>query len=308
MARFARVSEKLPASCRGGITDVYLVRRGAGKLLPSSRLLQIVCQMGGDKRPDETVGDCGDRAMSRISVHRHHLKFSVSGDGSLVRELRQVRDGCVIVDGHSFSFSGHVAHEYVHSVLHYVEAAPVVKEMMRNSWRSRMTVLHLRYDEHECDSEHDGVCLRRKLTSGANDTVVYVAASALVTAVVRKMRSANSTCLYIAASPYVPPKTMAVLENKLHEHMRVLPRVGGVSEAMENFVERELAMNAHVFVGDLASTWSGTVYYKRRTMGKVSDWSCALVGECQELGYYEGVGRLNSPEWFEKREEFLQAE
>ncbi|PXF44239.1 hypothetical protein BWQ96_06020 [Gracilariopsis chorda] len=308
MARFAPLSEQLPSSCRRGITHVYLVRRGAGKLLPSSRLLQIVCQMAGDKQPSETVGQCADRAMSRISVHRHHMKFSTAGDPALVHELRQLRDACVIVDGHSFSFSGHRAHQYVYSVLHYVEAAPIVKEMMRNSWASRMTLLHLRYDEHECDTEHGGVCIRRKLNIGSNDTVVYVTPSALVGAVVRKMRSANSTSLYIAASPYVPPQTMASLENEFQAHIRVLPRVGGLDEAMENFVERELAINAHVFVGDFASTWSGTVYFKRRTMGKVSDWSCVLVDQCQDLGYYEDKERLNAPEWFEKEENLLQSE
>ena len=89
------------------------------------------------------------------------------------------------------------------------------------------------------------------------------------------------------------------LERLFRRSFSLVPPVRANDREMENLVERQLATNAKLFVGDFGSTWSGTVYYKRRTLSKETVWACRLLELCDDLGHYRFEGILREPEWFE---------
>ncbi|PXF44240.1 hypothetical protein BWQ96_06021 [Gracilariopsis chorda] len=301
MSRFTTTSQQ-PPSCAHGITNAFLLQRGK-KLVEaqiSSGLLHLACDLDPNQTQPISVRECGETALRKVLIKQIYLDHSLAGDDSLLEELRQIREGCVVIDGPSYTFSGEIANNYLYSLLHYVEASEYVQELMRKLWKPGMTVFHLRYDEHNCDTNRTNVCIRRKLEPRKNDTMVYVPVGGLVNAILRKMHAEKSTSIYVAASPYVPTRILKPLLQRLAKDIEVVERFQASDEAIVNFVERELAINAQVFIGDFGSTWSGNVYYKRRTMGKKSAWSCKVVGLCTDLAFHTLNGKLNNPHWFEK--------
>lgn len=301
MSRFTTTSQQ-PRSCARGITNAFLLQRGKklGEAKISSRLLHLACHLDFNQTQPKSVQKCGETALRKALIKQVYLDLSLTGDDSLLKELRQIRNGCVAIDGPSYTFSGEMAQSYLHSLLHYVEASEYVKGLMRKLWKPDMTVFHLRYDEHNCDANRTNVCIRQKLEPRKNDTMVYVPLGGLVYGILRKMYTEKSTSIYVAASPYVPKRILEPLLKRLAEDVKVVERFQAADEAIVNFVERELAINAQVFIGDFGSSWSRTVYYKRRTMGKKSAWSCKVMGLCPDLAIHHPDGKLNNPHWFEK--------
>ncbi len=109
-----------------------------------------------------------------------------------------------------------------------------------------------------------------------------------VEAISATLRAEGVTAIYLAASPYVPEKTVARLRSAFAREVSVERHASAVfeDESDINFLERELAIRSRVFIGDFGSTWSGTVYYKRRTMDKRTHWANVLLDVASNIGYY----------------------
>lgn len=301
MNRFTRIAVKLPSSCKSGPTHIYLVRSGGGgHLMISRRARMIACEIAGGVSKYETKDQCAERALTAASIQKRFLNFTSTGDDSLIRELAKMTGGCVLLDGHSFSRSGKLGHEFLNSVLHYVEPARSLKKMAHRWWKPKMTVLHLEYDERQCVPHVDIVCIKRTQTYSDVDSVFYVPYNLLVNIIVKLMHASNSRVIYIAGGPYAPLTVISALEKEFKSRVVVAPRVRGVDPTMQNLLERELAIMSDVLVGDFGSTWSGTAYFKRRTVGKGTEWSCILLDECHELGYFQPHEQLRTPEYFEE--------
>ena len=272
---------------------------------------------------------CAKDALRCAKIHYRALPLSDVPDDGFVKEIRVLADKtppvcedekevssnmrkglkkrrrwCVLIDGHSYNRRGIKAHEYLYSFLHHISASEHIVHLASERRPNKMAVLHLRYDERECFGtlgatrgiREKRVCIRTSIDGGHRDVVYWAHANELVSAVHRAMQSQHVNSLYIASSPYVPAATLQNLRASFSKRVSLEETVSGVDHITMNFVERELAIRAKVFVGDLASTWSGTVYYKRRTLRKETFWSCVLLGKQRKLGYYARTGALKRPE------------
>lgn len=214
------------------------------------------------------------------------------------------RGACVVVDGHSFNIAGQEGHEYLYSFMHYLEHSRKIREEAKKWAAKDIAVFHLRYDENECvvsPSVEEKICIRVQLASRRKGTVYWAGVSELVTGIVKAMDIEGVRTVYLAASPYVPGKILDKLRKALGEKVKVAARVDSrLDHNEQNFVERELAIRAKCFIGDFASTWSGTVYYKRRTLGMKTFWSSVLLGKNGSLGYYIAEAAIPEPEVFER--------
>lgn len=323
-----RVLRSLPASCAGRFDVVYVARRSFPLVKPppnpttTSRAKQAACFLvsdydWGDGSPPKTERECAKRVFKDAAIVRRYLPLSLPADEHFVDELRNMREqpvlpsgwtdpgrpACVMVDGHSFNMAGKEGHEYLYSFMHYVEPARKIVDMVADWNVDELAVLHLRYDEKECvpSAKTKGkVCIRVLLAIGQSDTVYWAPLGELVDAVVKAMVLHEARTVYIAASPYVPKATVTALRAEFKKRVHVSPLVrSSWSHNEQNFVERELAVRSKCFIGDFASTWSGTVYYKRRTRSAKTLWSNVLLGKSRGLGYYEDDNPIPLPDVFE---------
>ncbi|CDF40287.1 unnamed protein product [Chondrus crispus] len=116
------------------------------------------------------------------------------------------------------------------------------------------------------------------------------------------MAAEQTPALFLAASPYVPEETVRQLREAFGKRARLAPPVKqSLLHNDQNFVERELAVRCGCFIGDFASTWSGTVYYKRRTLGLKTHWTSVLLEKSKTLGYYAEEERIPRPEELEAK-------
>lgn len=324
---YGRVLRSLPDSCEANFDAVYSVRRTDPPASPpppqmSSRVKQAACFLVSDydwrdRGPPKKEEDCVQRVFKNVAVVRRYLPLLRPHEEHFVDELKNLREqlvlpsgsmdptrpACVIVDGHSFNIAGKEGHEYLYSFMHYIEPVARIADTVSNWNVDGLAVLHLRYDEKECvpkSGTKGKVCIRTRLKIGEPDTVYWAPIGQLVSAVAKAMISHETPTIYIAASPYVPEETVAALHSQFSKHVVVAPRVqSSLDHNEQNFLERELALRSKCFIGDFASTWSGTVYYKRRTLGLKSLWSSVLLDKSPGLGYYEDEEPIPLPAVFE---------
>lgn len=325
-----RVLRSLPTSCAARFDAVYVARRSYPIVEPppnptiSSRVKQVACFLvsnydWGEVGAPKTEKECAERLFKVAAVARRYLPLSKPADEYFVDELRNMREqlvlpsgvtdpgrpACVIVEGHSFNMAGKEGHEYLYSFMHYVEPAQKIVDMVAEWNVEELAVLHLRYDEKECvpgAGTKGKVCIRVLLAVGKPDTVYWAPLGELVGAVVKAMVVHKARTVYIAASPYVPKDTISALRAEFEKKVLVAPLVhSSWNHNEQNFVERELAVRSKCFIGDFASTWSGTVYYKRRTRSTKTLWSSVLLGKSHGLGYYEDDKPIPLPDVFERR-------
>lgn len=226
----------------------------------------------------------------------------------LLEELRALKAQCVFVDGHSYNRAGNFGHEYLYSFMHYIEAAPAIRTMARE-WVSGfgdICAVHLRWDEQECKGGKKGLVCMRVGIAGSGKGISWVEQTDVADAILNVGRGRP---IYLASSPYVPEDVERDLRSLLAKKTRLVRKVDMKDHVVGNFVEREIAIVADVFIGEVGSTWSGTVYYKRRTLGKETVWGCRSLGVDCVLGYYVKTGKLQKPQWFEEREgRFMQTD
>ena len=297
LAAAVRLAPRLPARCRNAFDHVIRARRaGPPRAVFTARELAFACP-----RPARGVhpAQCGRRALRRAKVHHLLLPLSRAPSPALRRALRAM-SGCVLLDGHSYDRAGEPAQEALHSYLHYLAPVADVAEMAARYHLD--VVVHLRYDEHECFRKRphrEGlVCVRVQLST-QEGVVRWVKPHVFVAAVAAEIRRRRLRSVYLAFSPHVPVPMAKTLERLFRRSFSLVPPVRANDREMENLVERQLATNAKLFVGDFGSTWSGTVYYKRRTLSKETVWACRLLELCDDLGHYRFEGILREPEWFE---------
>lgn len=339
LSRAVPLAPSLPPACHGRFHRFYQVSRSSSPPKHplsvhtiSSRARHEVCFHVGGRHEDETVHECAARGLRGVSFHSRSLPLRHHPDDSFVRELAGLRRDnsaqapgsrlhgpaanepvCVFVDGHSFDRAGPFPQEYLYSFLHYVEPARVIRDHATQVLKvgkaslNKLAVLHLRYDERECFGKHaqgknDRVCLRVRLEVGRADTVYWAGVGEFAGAVSRLMKREGVEGLYLAASPYAPENIVDGLKTALGKSVRLVPTASeDLDHDVQNFVERELAVGAKLFIGDYGSTWSGTVYYKRRTKGKVTHWGGDLLDKI-EGDAYSHTARMHPPEWYEQKE------
>lgn len=326
----AGVLDTLPDSCAASFDAVYMISRSpvsesgpAPKL--SSRVRQAACFQlrdydWGKELPPVNEWECQERVFADTVLERRFLPLSVPLDRTFINEIRALRErkmlpsgrkdisrpACVVVDGHMFNMRGKEAHEYLYSLMHFVETAPRLTRLTSNWTVDSLAVLHLRYDEKVCvgvkEANLNLVCVRVDI-SGNEESVYWANVGEVVNVVVRAMMRAGVSNLFIAASPYVPRKTLNRLKEAFRRRVKVARGVDeGLGQYDVNFVERELAIRTKCFIGDFGSTWSGTVYYKRRTLGKKTLWSNVLLGkkDLKDLTYLHDDHAIPRPEVLER--------
>lgn len=327
----ADVLDALPDSCAASFDAVYMLSRStvadsAPLLNISSRVRQATCFQlhdydWGDAQPPVDEWECAKRVFAGVALERRFLPLSSPTNFSFIKEIRALRTkdvlpsgeedasrpACVVVDGHLFNMRGKEGHEYLYSFMHFVEAVPRVRRMVSNWNVEDLAVLHLRYDEKACvgviEANVNRVCVRVAM-SGQGKSVYWAHMGEIVNVVVRAMMKEKVSSLFVAASPYVPQATLERLKEAFARRVKVATAVEGVLGHYDvNFVERELAIRAKCFIGDFGSTWSGTVYYKRRTLGKRTLWSSVLLGmgNSRTLAYYKDDDSIPRPEMLEKK-------
>lgn len=327
----AGVLEALPDSCAASFDAVYVLSRStdpesAPALKLSSRVRQAACfQLNdydwGNAKPPVDEWECVERVFADAVLERRLVPMSSPPNFSFVKEIRALRTrdelpsgeedasrpACVVVDGHLFNMRGKETHEYLYSFMHFVEAAPRVRRMVSNWTVEDLAVLHLRYDEKECvgvkEANVNRVCVRVSV-SGHEESVYWAHIGEIVNVVARTMKGEGVSTLFIAASPYVPQVTLERLKEAFGKRVKVARGVeGGLGHYDVNFVERELAIRAKCYIGDFGSTWSGTVYYKRRTLGKKTLWSNMLLGKGNKnsFTYFKDDRPIPRPEVLERK-------
>lgn len=306
LSRIVTVAHSLPEHCGGQVQHIFITSRSKPTVHPTSPLKNAARYLIGQK-PGESLLSCARRFKGNAKLHNRFFPLSSTANFSFVEEVSSLKSSCVFLEGHSMFQKGLRSHEYLYSFMHYVQSAPSIKKIA-DQWNVHNTcVLHLRYDETQCLPDvkeiKDRICVRRsRMARKGGSTVVWVSESHFVNSVVEFMRRKRLESLYLAMSPYVPDDTQAKIRSFLSNHVKLaVPVPEKLGHTLKNFVERELAVRAKEFIGDFGSTWSGTIYYKRRTQGRRTEWSCAILEKCHNLGFYKYQTKLETPGWFEKR-------
>lgn len=326
------VVDALPVACKKSLHIYYYTHRSPKEVpmkqgLISTRALMEICFHIGGYNGLESFQQCAARALRKTVFLSRSLPITADVDDSFVAELAALRRDvfpsgvkappagapvCVFVDGHSYNKRGTQAREYLYSHMHFLHSSKRIRKITdalvkkHNVKYSDMLVMHLRYDEKECFNNRpvdaaSKVCIRTGMKPGTKDSVYWAGMEEVVASVAELMHKSKTHAFYLAASPYAPPDVVSKLMEKLQNvKVKVVRSFGDMLPHDDlNFVERQLAVQAKVFIGDYASTWTGTVYYKRRTLGKITLW-CAGLRDI-ETGPYSLKNALKPPSWFEKQ-------
>lgn len=294
----------LPPRCRRRIHMLYLfIRRNARAPTAGTIPTEVrhsACALARAAPGAPRKLDCDSLFASTIvRVRRQNL--TLGGDDTYIRELRNVR-GCVWISGHTYDRAGADGDEYLYAHMHFLDTHARIAKVARKWPLDKLAVVHVRYDEELCDPElHNGthICVRVHKDGHYNPVppVYWPPVSDYASGIASVVLRNGATSIYIAASPYVPVETVMALRKEFGRHLKV-ERMGSLvfdDEADLNFLERELAIRARVFVGDFGSTWSGTVYFKRRTLGTNTLWTNVVLGKTMNLGYYSHNTPLEVP-------------
>lgn len=336
LSRIANITLSQPAQCNGSINIYYFVSRSAQTLddksakIPAHAALEL-CYHTNNYIANRATSDCKRKALNRTYFLQRYLPITQTKDDSFLNELVSLRNGifppevpeaekskpkstCVFIDGLTFNRGGINGIEYLYSFLHYLQPSRRILHensmfLKRNNVnRADLTVLHLRYDEHLCfdnrvvPKQTDRICIRTKLTVNRNDTIYWATTEEIVRSVKSIMEKEKSSVFYLAASPYAPEEIVRTLLDEMSTVSRVIEPLR--NEKMDhltlNFLEREIAIQAKVFVGDYASTWSSSVFFKRRTRSMPTYWCGGL---CHPGGIYSNLNYLPGPKWFESKQD-----
>lgn len=146
-----------------------------------------------------------------------------------------------------------------------------------------MLVFHARVHEVLCDGRKSGrgtplakkfskthVCLRN--VPGPGD-YKYVPVAQFARTLRKTMNETGSTSIYMTNAPYLDPdlrknlnKELKSLGARMEEPIDLTP--GDRWSLDTNFAEREIAIKARAFIGEMKSTWTYSVCRKRLSQGK----------------------------------------
>lgn len=300
------VLEKMPSTCGQKLSALYFVRRRgeppADDAPLTSRAAVAACRSAG--RHGNWLA-CGTNVAETANRYTRLLPLTRDPSEAIQfsNEMAERKENsCVMVDGHSYQRQGLLGDEYLYSFLRYVEPVERIKDKAIEMRPESLLVVHLRWDEKECVRwpESGKVCLRVNRSVAREDTVEWVSVEEFVDMILERMISSGIKRAYFAVSPYAEENVVDEIREGLEKKITLLPQIE-VEENDEhemNMIERELAIRAKVFIADYMSTWSGTVYYKRRTLGKDTEFSKVLIGRDPDLGFFEKSGLLREPQWF----------
>jgi hypothetical protein len=140
--------------------------------------------------------------------------------------------------------------------------------------------------------------LHHKRADAAKFAFKFIPAAQMADSLSKTMRAAGCRSVYLTKSPYMRPELREVLTLELSRHGVPVERpvsMDGISTEA-NFLERELAIKARAFVGEIGSSWSGTVCRKRQSRGvppvmwTTGLHTCSEDGSgCQALSFDEGT-------------------
>lgn len=271
-----------------------------------------------------TTAQCAAPLLNTTTFRSRVLPLSNSVDNSFIHELAAIRNRlsypassvppsdpvCVFVEGSSSNFANLTAIDYLYSYMHHLQPSHHIRHTVDQLVShheidlSYLAVMHLRYDENECFPKshprfQGRLCLRVKLPTRRNDTIYWAPLEQVVKSVRASLHYHRARAVYLAASPYAPASVVSDLIHAFQASgVKVVPRVGTrLGHDLQNFIERELAIRALLFIGDFGSSWSATVHYKRRTLGRSTVWCAALCNITDPA--YTLTGRLHPPSWFE---------
>lgn len=307
----------LPSRCRGRIHIVYIfIRRGGHEpdtLDVPQEVRKSACLLARVAPNSSNI--CPKQLFAKTQVRVRRQNLTSGGDESFIKELRALRNTrlsgmssndqlCVWISGHTYDRAGAEGDEYLYSHMHFLSAHPRIIRIAKQWPLHNMAVLHIRYDEELCDVGNDSwenshICVRtHKDGRLGNQQVYWAPITEYVATISENILHAGASSLYIAASPYVPLRSVMLLHREFAKHLIIQPMASRFlnDEADINFLERELAIQSLVFVADFGSTWSGTVYFKRRTLARTSLWANVLLGRATNLGYYAHNSPLEIPD------------
>ena len=260
----------------------------------SPRAQKVACLIsrkhGNNRNSFPSTKACAKEALRCAKIHYRALPLPDVPDAGFVKEIRVLADKTppvfedekgvssnmwkglkkrrrwfVLIDGHSYNRRGIKAHEHLYSFLQHISASECIIHLASKRRTNKMAELHQRYDERECIGtlgatrgiREKRVRIRTSIDGGHRDVVYWAHAVELVSAIHRAMQSQHVNSLYIASSPYVSAATLQNLTASFSKRVSLEETVSGVDHITVNFVERELAIRAKMFVGDLASTGLG---------------------------------------------------
>lgn len=181
----------------------------------------------------------------------------------------------------------------------FLETAANLERETKKYPTDAMLVFHARVHELMCDGRENGrgtplakkfskthVCLRN--VPGPGD-YKYVPVSQFARTLRKTMDETGSKSIYVTNSPYLDPdlrknlaKELKGLGARLEEPVDVTPEDKWSLET--NFAEREIAVKARAFIGEMKSTWTYSVCRKRLTLGKVGVLWTSGLETCKENG------------------------
>lgn len=314
-ARGQRVFAHLPASCRGRIDIMYTVLRRNNRQpdvnsVPSEVKWGACALLTAASKPSGSP-DCESLfEHTKLLVRRQNL--TTGGDDSFIEEMRSLsrlpfthkapdEPLCVWIHGHPYDRGGVEGDEYLYAHMHFLSTVPRIRAAAARWPLVNLALVHVRYDEELCDARSHGeshVCIRAHKDGKRKDPVYWAPLHQFVESISEAAKENGVGAIYLAVSPYVPAKTVKALREGFAKNLKVVLPASAVfdDETDINFLEREIAIQSTMFIGDFASTWSGTVHYKRRTLAKVSHWSNAILGVASNIGYYDRTSPLLAPE------------
>ena len=313
--RGRRVYSYLPPQCDDKIDIVYLFVRQNG-MLPQHKTVpravqEMVCSQflaGGN-----TTLACPDDMLKDTTVLVRRQTKTQHGDRMFINELaslsskQQGKAVCVWISGHSYDRQDE---NVLYSQMHYLDASRRLAKIAPIWPLSNMAVIHIRYDEYRCDSKtpefqrHIGtkVCVSLNENGATKrSAVAWVPITAYVSVIGDKILKEGASSVYLAAAPYVPKETVTSLTKRFSDVLKVeqfvIEKHSFNLDLMDvNFLERELAIHCNIFVADFHSSWSSTIYFKRRTLGKSTLWANKILGVGSDIALFEDNSPLDFPQ------------
>lgn len=324
LSEIVNVTTSMPNICQGKYEYFFFLRSKPSQLnlnLSSVSIYSLneVCFHSQPSVGIMNMTKCALKSLQQAKFCTFKISRRRSSFNRIVEKLKEIENfgetapsnkhfTCIFIDGSGYNWKTNRSNDFFFSFLHYLEHSDQVKKISRRFVEQfagegkSLGVWHLRYDEHLCPkssthyNEDSRVCIRKELRV-SEKSASWLPVETVVNSIRDVLKSFGVDVLYIAFSPYVPLRTQDVLIRELGRFIRIMPNCRQFTHNHEeqNFMERELALKAKLFLGEYGSSWSGTMYYKRRTMKKQTKW-CA--GLCHPYAAFENVTVLNPPSSF----------
>lgn len=164
--------------------------------------------------------------------------------------------------------SPHV-HEADWKISPYLQASNDIAAAARKWPLSRLGVVHLRYDEHRCGKgpprgvdPNNHICVLAQKSR----VVLWIPLDRYVQALQNIMTKHQVNWIYLTKSPYMPPAMWEKLKSSFEKNAVLkVARTAALDYHGEtlNYVEREIAFQCRLFLGESHSTWSKAIMYSR---------------------------------------------